>query len=139
MVVNLFVENAVSPEGLSGGFAANFFFKKKAKLSNQVVSVDNVLQCLCSSVPLCWKQEESRGYEGEEVTSWVWPSKTRRKRQRFIAIGAVLADRQRLSTKQGNLAVLNWHQVYPLILTTAQVPRIREIILSRKQSDALIQ
>jgi hypothetical protein len=29
-----------------------FFFKKKAKLSNQVVSVDNVLQCLCSSVPL---------------------------------------------------------------------------------------
>lgn len=67
MVVNLFVENAVSPEGFRVGFAANLK-KKGAKLSNQVVSVDNVLQCLCSSVPLCWKQEESRGYEGEEVT-----------------------------------------------------------------------
>ena len=44
MVVNLFVENAVSPEGFRGGFAANL--KKKSKIKQP--------SCICrqcSSMP----------------------------------------------------------------------------------------
>ena len=61
----------------------------------------------------CESNEERREYEDGDVTRAASTGRrTRRKRQLFIAIGAVLADRQALSSKQGKLAALNWHQVY---------------------------
>jgi hypothetical protein len=44
---NSFAENAVSREGFRKVFAAN---TTKAKSSKNQISVDNLLQCLCSSV-----------------------------------------------------------------------------------------
>lgn len=43
---NSFAENAVSREGFRGGFAAN---TRKAKPSRIQISLDNLLQFLCSS------------------------------------------------------------------------------------------
>jgi len=57
--------------------------------------------------------EERRGYEEEEVTPAALTGKrARRKRQLLIAIGAVSGGSAAVSSKQGNLSALNWHQVY---------------------------
>jgi len=104
------LENAVSREGFRGYFASN---ATKAKQSSKNVYVNNLLQFLCPSALEAKREDiKKRWLTLAEVIGQTW-AKTRRKRQIFIAIGAVLERSADLLSKQGNLAVLNWHQVYP--------------------------